>query len=422
MIQVFNKLRHFLKSNGKETINYVFVHGLNQIVPIVSYFYINRILNSEDWGNFSILLSINLILQNIIEFGHNQLLTIELLNGDFEKRGKERINAILSQKVLLMLAVSSFYLVLYTFFIDEVYSLTEIIFALSATLLFGNLPIWFYQGNRIMDKLSVLLVISRIVFLVVVLLFVRGTETTWVYWLAYTLSLLIVNLIGYRACFCKNNFKISDLALSFSGKRFWTNFKEDSLLFQNNFFSMLYLSSNNLVIAIFLGNVEAGFFSTAEKIYRLFKQALSPLANSLLPIYSKYQIDKPKLVRAVLKYYFGVFPLLLIGIVLAYFYGDDAMLLLDPSNEGNTYLVVCYFVVTIFAFFNHCFVQGVFMNLKMLREIRRFSMITAFVCLMCSFILVNIFGILGPILAIIMAEFVLTLQITKYVRGWYLHH
>jgi PST family polysaccharide transporter len=202
-------------------------------------------------------------------------------------------------------------------------------------IVFGQMlfPVWYFQGMEKMKLVTIVNVISKIIFTVLVFIVIQEKDD-YIYVpiingvgfiFGGVLSLIILYIVF------KQKFKIS----SFDSLKYY--FVDSSQYFLSRISVTLYTSSNAFILGLFTSNTMVGYYAIAEKLYQALQQMYQPIIRTLYPYISKS--NNVKLFKKV----FTISIILnILGIIFLYLYATNIFELLFSKNVGTQSLEVFY--------------------------------------------------------------------------------
>ncbi|MEX3937771.1 flippase [Paraburkholderia phymatum] len=141
-------------------------------------------------------------------------------------------------------------------------------------------PLWLYQGLERMPYMALASLLSRIVCLVPFLLFVRSPRDYLIAAVTLFIPLLLSGVWLTGAAHLKG------LIASWQRVR-WADIREQSVeafhIFSGSALTFLYTYANTVVLRFICGNVQVGYYVTADKLVSPIRQLLWPLVQTMFP-------------------------------------------------------------------------------------------------------------------------------------------
>lgn len=253
---------------------------VNYILPLVTLPYLVRVLGAEKFG---LVMFANAFIQYFImltDYGFNLSATKKIsIHRKNNTKVSEIFISVMIIKIVLLLA-SLVILSAIVFSFDKFERDWDIYF-LTFGMVLGNIlfPVWFFQGMERMKYITILNIIAKLIFTVLIFVFIRE-RSHYIYVPVFnslgflTAGILSVWLVlkDFRLSLCRP--KIS---------RVYSYFKDSTQYFLSRASFSVYTNSNTFVIGLFLGNIAAGYYSAAEKLFLALRMAYTPLNTTLYP-------------------------------------------------------------------------------------------------------------------------------------------
>ncbi len=310
---------------------------LNYALPLVLLPYLTRVLGLELYGVVAIGLSMVIIASTISDFGFSISAThnISQLGNDKEKISGV-IGAVFAAKVMLLLIITPFYTAFVLF--NSRYESHQILFAIFFLSILSQAfqPNWLFQGIERMGFITAYTTLSRILYIIMVVVFVKNPEdSAWVA-LAHGLSFTVSTILSL----------ILMVRLGYSPK--WTSvrFLRDTIRETWGFFGAkasvaVYTAGGVFFLGLTSGASQAALYSAAEQLYKAAQALVMPVSQALFPYMSR--VKNFSLLFVVLKItIIGS----LIGGFFAVIFGEYALGIVFGQDFKDSYPVLVVFVIT----------------------------------------------------------------------------
>ena len=284
---MINKLKKTIRANKVivQNLSYLSVLQLfNMAVPLLTYPYLIRVLGKETYGLVIFAQALVSYLVILVNFGFNISATKEI---SVHRNNKYKISEIVSsvfilKGILFLLSVVILFILLNVIPQAEGY---KILFYLTMYLCLYDwiFPIWYFQGIERMKYITILNVVSRSIFLILIFVFIHSRDDFLWLPIINGMGAIVASLIALYIIIVKQ--KVS-LTLP-SSKVIFSYFKDSVPIFISNVSIRLYVSSNKVIIGTFLGMGDIAYYDLAEKIVRLLKTPQGILNQVLFPKISK---------------------------------------------------------------------------------------------------------------------------------------
>ncbi|WP_302463657.1 oligosaccharide flippase family protein [Hafnia paralvei] len=275
----FNKL--FTHRVFKNSTALILVQLFSYISPLLVLPFLARVMSLDDFGFLMMTFSFIAISLVVTDFGFNLSGTYFISKNCDDRKS---ICLYLGGVFVIKTVICIFLILIFYMFGRELLHIdTSKRFLIISSIIIAQAfqPIWFFQGVECMKKITVFTILSKISYLLLVILFAKDGSMDNVL-VCYFFSQLIGTMISiafiYNLGYSINIPTIKDMRVYFL----------DSLPF---FFSRLsvvaYTSANTLLLGRFSGVAQAAVYSSSEKIYYAGQSLLNPVSQAFFPYLSK---------------------------------------------------------------------------------------------------------------------------------------
>ena len=262
----------------------VIVQGGNYILPLVTFPYLVRVLEVENYGRVSYALAFCQYFVILTGFGFNLSTPKEIAEN---RNDQTVINKIFSTVILgkfLLLIISGLLLTVLIFFIPVLYDNKRlIIYTFTIVIAQTFMPVWFFQGIENMKWITVINLSSKILYTCAIFILIKEQGDYLFVPIYNGISQLIAAGVGIFIAF-----KFTPLELNIPNLKDITDqYRKSAPFFLSRISVSLYTASNTFFLGTF-GNMEmAGNFAIAEKIYNAMQGIYHPIINALYPFISR---------------------------------------------------------------------------------------------------------------------------------------
>ncbi|CAI8728186.1 Flippase [Priestia megaterium] len=266
----------------------IFQMGIIQLInyafPLVTVPYLLRTIGVSNYGLLSVEISIVQILLILSDYGFAFTATQKIALN--KKIDNQLVSIIYSFKAIIGSVILLMYIILITV---SSFSVKTIIFHLGFFLFFQSqslIPVWLFRGLNKLWYVSFLTILTKILTLILMLLFVRTKNDFYllgiVYALPTILTCVIAQLFGRRLGVKFEKVKVS----SFIGE-----LKEGKDIFISNAVGTLYTSLNTVIVSFFGGSYAAGIYATCEKVVGVINSLTNAVSQAVYPIVCKKIVE-----------------------------------------------------------------------------------------------------------------------------------
>lgn len=283
--------------------------------------------------------------QILIDFGFIMSATAKISQN---REDKPYLNRILTRVVcakLLFMILS--YILLFIIVRPALADLTELIvyaLYLFSTCMLSLLPDFMYRGLEKMSAVTVRAVSIKVFATVMIFLFVRKPADYWMVPAFSAFGNMVAVIFVYRHLYKKVGVRFCKISFS----EVWEEIRESAQFFVSKAASAVNANLGGVLLARIGGSVNAGLFSSADKVISAARNALSPIGDSLYPHMVRHK-DFSIIKKALLI----VYPIILIGCAAVFIFAKPLLTLwLGEEGEGVVLPLRLLLPAVVFAFPN----------------------------------------------------------------------
>ncbi len=267
--------------------NFSYLSGIQMIsllVTLATYPYLIRVLGKELFGTVVYVQAIVTYLVVLVSFGFQISATREV---SVHRNNPEKLNEIVSSVLILkgLLFLFSFGLLFLIFALFPALREHRVLFYLTMFTCFYEFifPSWFFQGIEKMGYITIITLVLKISFFILIFVFIRDAEDYLLVPLFNGIGSVMAGLISLWIVF-----KSEKIRFSFQPLRILVyHFRESSVLFISNFANQVYVNANKVIVGITLGMSEVALYDLAEKVVLALKLPHNLLNQAIFPKISK---------------------------------------------------------------------------------------------------------------------------------------
>jgi PST family polysaccharide transporter len=256
------------------------LQGLNYLVPLAVLPYLVRVLGMERYGLVAFAQAFGQYFVILTDYGFNLSATkrIALIKNDREELSVTYWSVLLLKFAFMALgAIAATVLVLGI----ARFRSDATLYAISYVAVLGNVlfPVWFFQGMEQMRYISVLSGATRLLAALLIFALVHKQSD---YALALALqsgAFLVAGILGFWTAIARFHIPFR----SPSKTALLRTLSDGWHLFVSNAAGTLYATTNVFLVGLVAGNVQAGYFSAAERIVRSIQGMLGPITQAIYP-------------------------------------------------------------------------------------------------------------------------------------------
>jgi polysaccharide transporter, PST family len=405
---------------NKQAINNIiqmsFVQILNYAIPLIMVPYLLRTVGVVNFGKIATALAVVQLLIIISDYGFNFTATQKLAIN--KNVGNKLLSTIYFYKICLILFITLCLIFLILFYDSSV---KEIIFIIGFYLFFLSqslIPVWLFRGINKMIYVSLLTFTSKILSVLLLVLFVKEKVDYHLLGLIYAIPTLITMFLSF-ILIKKFGYKIIKISLN----DVYEELNTGKDMFLSNIVGTLYTTLNPIILTYFAGPYATGLYSTCEKIIGVVNSMTNAVSQAVYPIVCQKINEKPfvKLFNYTIPasfLYFGWWPplILLTSIIL----GINASLLLEivlgsPVITEQILLLKIMFFIPLAISLGHLFGIQTLLPFNKRKSVRNSIFRGAFLNLILGTSGSIFFGSLGMGISVLICEIVVALSMLRYL-------
>lgn len=281
------------------------------IIPFITLPYLTRVLGVYNYGLVNFAIAFNTYFIIITDYGFNLSAVREI---SVNREDPHRVSEIFSSVMLIkgILATLSFCILLLVILNIPRFSVNWQVYIFAFGLVIGNVifPTWFYQGMERMKYITVLNVLTNLIFLAAIFIFIRRPSDYLYVPLLQSMGTLTAGVISQWIIRTRFNVRFHLPPL----RTVYETFRDSTQFFLSRVSVSIYTSSNSFFLGLFAGNTAVGYYSAAEKLYTAAQGLYSPLMQVTYPYMAKTR--NRAFHRKVLRYSLILNTILCGGIIL----------------------------------------------------------------------------------------------------------
>lgn len=396
-----------------------FVQVINSLLQLLVIPYVISKIGIENFGVVAVAQVIMFYLATFVDYGFNQtgIRDVSLNRNDKVSLSAIYFRVFFSKGFLCCVAVVIFLLLALIFpFIQQHFLLYCMAFMFVPGQAF--LPGWFFQGLEKMQWLAAVTLLSRVVFVVLVFIFIKGPEDSSLYLfflgagglLAGIISMVIISRV---------------LRLTYKRVAFVeiiTSLKDGWPITATNLSMNIIQYGNIFILRLFTNDMVAGYYGVAERIFFTMKQGLTIFSQA---VYPKACLWADKGAGQVILFFKRILPPFLLAVVA----GSIAVAIAAPfilhffmkeNNEDAVFVLRMFCIVLPVVCLN---IPGTLSLLALDRKKSYFIIYTSamLVCIITNVLLADLYQVKGTIAAIFITEVFITVGVSvslnRYARN-----
>lgn len=256
----------------------------NYLLPLVTVPYLVRVLGPENYGHVTFAQAFIQYFVIATDYGFNLSATRKI---SVYRDNKEKVTSIFSSIMLIKFTfmVISLLLMLFIVFAIAKFKAYWYIYFFSFGIVAGNVffPTWFFQGMESMKYITVLNVISRLLFTIAIFIFIK-TQADFLYVPVFnSMGAILAGILSLLIIF--KHFGVYPRKVPVSSVV--EELKDGWHAFISTMAISLYTISNTFILGLFTNSTIVGYYSAAEKLIKAVQGLLTPVSQAVYPYISK---------------------------------------------------------------------------------------------------------------------------------------
>lgn len=269
--------------NNKLTLNFISlgsVQAINASLQLLVIPFVFSRIGADGFGVVAVAQVVVIYLSTFTEFGFYQTATrkVALYSKDPDKVSKIFSTVFFSRLIICLL---SFILLLILLLALPVFRSYSLLYIMAFAFVIGQSLImnWFFQGLEKMWLIVLTTLAGRILFVVLVFLFIKNKEDDFLYLFFMGIGNIVAGLAGILIAFRVYKLRFKRIKLM----EIKDEFREGWQYTLTNLSMNTCQYANIFILRFFTNDLVVGYFSVAEKIYSTLKQVLAVFSQSIYP-------------------------------------------------------------------------------------------------------------------------------------------
>lgn len=259
------------------------LQGLNYLLPLAVLPYLVRVLGIETYGLVAVAQSFAQYFNILTDYGFNFSATRSIAQSKDEPKQISRIFCCVFLIKICLTAVGFILLVCVLLTVPRMrHDGTIFLYAFVGVV--GNVlfPVWYFQGLERMRHISLISGAAKALSAVLLFVFVHHASDGALAVAIQSLGLLLAGAIGFVV-----STRSADLDFDWpSWRELRTCSAQGWHLFVSTASISLYSNTNVFLVGMLAGNVQAGYFSAADRLVRAGNGLLGPVTQAVFPYVS----------------------------------------------------------------------------------------------------------------------------------------
>jgi PST family polysaccharide transporter len=256
------------------------LQGLNYIIPMATLPYLIRVLGMEMYGLMAFAQSFAQYFTQLTDYGFNFSATRSIAQ---QRDNRTTVSLIFSSVLVIKLILTLAGALVLIAVIGSVARFRQnggFFFVAYAAVVGGVLfPTWFFQGMEQMRYISVIMGISRLLGAVALFVFIHHPTDALLALGIQSIVPLVSGVAGLWIAFQRFQLRFvrpASVDLRLALVEGWHLFISQAAV-------SLYTNTNVFLVGLLAGNLQAGYFSAAEKLIRAAQGLIAPISQAVFP-------------------------------------------------------------------------------------------------------------------------------------------
>ena len=258
--------------------------GLNALLPLVTLPYILRVVGSANYGIYAYVYVLIQYLLLLSTYGFNLSATKQIARQREDKNQVNRVyNSVIVCRLFLFIVGILVIAILSPLILNS--DIKKMLLLMGLGIVLGDTfnPTWLFQGMEKMRYITIVNLVSKIVFTILIFVIIRE-KSDFVY-------IILLNSLGFLIA----GFVSTIIARKQFGIRFYLpkiedikfQFREGFALFGSSVGINLYSNANVFILNFFVSDAAVGIYAAAERIIKGLQSLTSPITQALYPFLGK---------------------------------------------------------------------------------------------------------------------------------------
>ncbi len=367
---------------------------MGMIIPIISMPILTRAIGAEQYGQYILFLSILIFGHTFIDYGIQYIGVRDIAKRRYSDISVKYIYEKYQGVRFLFLFLYSISIIVYSiFFLDSLFIQYIFIYGIPYLLGYFLTSAWFFQGIGKTKFLLITTLISKIINLIVIILFVNNEEDTYLVLASTTWSVLLTGLLLYLMT--RSRFKTN----LFSLRKLFPTIKKGKDVFIGILAPNFYNSIPIIILGTISSPVDFAKFAVANRLCSIivtFQNVISKSVYPILTIQKKSHANKLAIINSLISIPIVIFIILWGNEAISLFLGKD-------FSDSNQYLII-FSIGIIMLGISNSYGEGFLLPHGYDKKYRNVSLIVSILSSIISYILIYYFGLLGGALALTIAR------------------
>lgn len=366
--------------------------------PLITMPYLARVIGVEGFGKIAFANAVMIWIQIISEWGFNQTATRDIAqNRDNTQKVSEIFSNTLWARILLMLFTFAILLIL--ILIVPKFNENWLILLITFLYVPGHIlfPDWFFQAMERMRYISILNIVMKLFFTIMVFIFIKDEDDYILQPLFISLGFVVSGVIAMY--YILKKWKVKIIAPQI--KKVLLSIKNSTDVFINNIAPNFYNSFSQILLGM-MGNATAnGIYEGGNKFYTISSNFLYVFTRTFFPFLSR-KPEKHKVFVAI------TMSVTIIGALLLFILAPYLVDILLSSEFKDSVIVLRILAISlIFIMLYDCYGMCYLIVHKQEKILRQITIYVSIFGMLISWFLINNYSYIGAALTVAICRILL---------------
>ncbi|MCW0478034.1 oligosaccharide flippase family protein [Riemerella anatipestifer] len=283
------RIRNILKNKDyKALIENIISLGVLQFVnlflPLLVLPYMLRTVGFEKYGIIVVAASLVMYFQALTDYSFAITATRDVAVFRDSKKKLDLIFSKVMSIKFFFLFLSLIIIAIFSFLVPKFFEYRYIIY-FSMLMLVGNVlfPDWYFQGIEKMKYITMINAFVKVLFTVLVFVFIKNENDYWIYPLLQSLGYIVAGLVGLFIVIRKHNIKFYVIGWRRIRRAIQVNFP----VFINQFMPVLYNNTSSFLLGMMISNSAAGLFDSLKKVVDMAIMLIGVISRAFFPFLNR---------------------------------------------------------------------------------------------------------------------------------------
>ena len=252
--------------------------------PLITMPYLARVIGVEGFGKIAFASAIMVWIQTVADWGFNYTATRDVAkNREDKNKVSDIFSRVLWARCFLMF-LSFVFLVLLVSLIPKFRENAAVIYV-TFLMIPGHImfPDWFFQAMERMKYITILNLLSKLLFTILVFVFVKDKDDYILQPLFVSLGFVLAGIVAMYYILVKWNVKLKFIPFNLVLK----TIKSSTDIFLNNVLPNLYSTFATVLLGVFHGNSANGIYDAGLKFANVSQNVMSIVSRVFFPFLSR---------------------------------------------------------------------------------------------------------------------------------------